>query len=237
MANLNFPAQNSQKTAAIWDDDIALSEEGGYFVATNPTVGTGITGTVCVDDAATGSSTHAQYAPFVLLYNTQSAANPNAYSIYPRYFKFMILTAPASASVWRYSMRMDPVNRWSSGGTLITPVQPNPNSSRSSIAQLNVGALVPTALPSASARLVASGYLDSAIPVISDQYLIKFGNAAANIDLLNGGSTAKNVTNIAPPIIIPPGWGLAFDWWGTSNSGTAIVAEFELAWAERIPGL
>ena len=237
MANVNFPTAVSQKVQGIWYDDYATTDEGGFFVASNPTVGTGITGTICVDDAATGSSTHAQFAPFVLLYNTQVVTNPNAYSIYPRYMKFMILTAPASATLWRYSFRMDSVNRWASGGSLIVPINPNPASSRSSIAQLNVGAIVPTALPSASARLVAAGYIDSAIPVIGDQYLLRFGNSSMAMDQLNGGTVAKNMCYNVPPVIIPPGWGLAFDWWGTSNAATAIVAEFEMGWVERVPGL
>ena len=237
MGNPNFPTANSQKVQSVWYDDYPTADEGGYFVATNPAVGTGITGTICVDDAATGSSTHAQFAPFVLLYNTQLASNPNAYSIYLRFMKFMILTAPASASIWRYSLRMDSVNRWASGGSLITPVNINPNSSRSTIANLNVGALVPTALPSANARLVGSGYLDSAIPVIGDQYLIRFGNSVMPMDQLSGGTVAKNMCYNAPPVVIPPGWSLAFEWWGTSNAATAIVSEFEMAWVERLPGL
>jgi hypothetical protein len=172
----------------------------------------------------------------VWLYNTANAANPSAPSIYLRAFKFMILTAPASATVWRYSMRSDVVNRYSSGGSLITPVNPNLGYSLNSVAQLYVGAIVPSALPSSASRLVAAGYLDSAIPVVGDQYLIKFGNSAASMDQLSGGTTAKNMTYVAPPLVIAPGTGIAFDWWGTSNSATAVVAEFEFLWKERVPG-
>src|SRR5207302_4121690 len=120
--------------------------------------------------------------------------NPNALSIYMRYLRLVCTVAPASATSWRYSMRMDNLNRYSSGGSTITPVNPNPNSSRNvSVALVYFGAIVPTALPSANARLVANGTLDSAIPVVGDQYLLRFGNSPVSMDQLNGGTTAKNM--------------------------------------------
>src|SRR5207248_2749105 len=215
-----------------------LADEGGWYVSTNPTVGTGIAKTVCVDDAATSSSTHAQFAPAFLIYNNSSPANQNALSIYLRYLKLVVTVAPASATNWKYSLRMDNLNRYSSGGSVITPVNVNPSSSRNQPAALvYFGAIVPTALPSANARLVGNGTLDSAIPVIGDQYLLKFGNAAVSMDQLSGGTLAKNMTVNAPPIIVAPGWCLALDMWGTSNAATPASWEFELGHAERLPGL
>ena len=237
MANVNFSTPGSQKVQGMWPDDYVTCDEGGEYVATNPTVGTGLTGTVCVDDAATASSTHAQYAPFILMYNKEIQSSPNPYSLYLKFMKFMILTPPGTASVWRYSVRIDSVNRWASGGTAITPVNSNPNSSQGSITQFNAGALVPTALPSNNARLVATGYFDSTIPVVGDQYLIRFGNAPMPMDELNGGIVAKNMCFNAPPVILPPSWCLAFEWWGTSNVTTAIVSELEVGWIERLTGL
>ncbi len=237
MANVLFKSATSQKVSNIWCDDYAITDEGNFYVSTNPTVGTAIAQTICVDDAATASSTHAQFAPALLIYNSASATDPNAPSIYMRYLKLMCGTAPASATGWRYSLRLDNVNRYSSGGSAITPVNPNPNSSAGSRALVYFGAIVPTALPSASARLVANGIMDSAIPVVADQYLLRFGNAQISMDQLNGGTTAKNMTYSAPPTVIPPGWCLALDMWGASNAVTPAAWEFEMGHVERIPGL
>jgi hypothetical protein len=237
MPNPNFATASSQKTTFIWDDDTTLCDEGGYFIATNPTVGTGIAATICVDDAATASSTHAQFAPTLLIYNQQSAQNPNAISLYLRYLKLICTVAPASATAWKYSLRMDNLNRYSSGGSVITPVNPNPGSVKTtSVALCYFGAIVPTALPSANARLVANGTLDTAIPVVGDQYLFHFGAPAISMDQLNGGTTAKNMTMLAPPVIIPAGWCLALDMWGASNAATPASWEFEMGYAERSPG-
>lgn len=235
--NQYFPVQPSQKSANVWDDDTTLSDEGVYFVATNPTIGTGIAQTICVDDAATASSTHAQFAPTVLIYNSAVASSPTAPSLYMRYLRLRCTAAPASATSWYYSLRLDNLNRYSSGGSLITPVNVNPNSATTSKALLYFGAIVPTALPSGNARLVGAGAWDSAIPVVGDQYCLQFGAPFVSNDMLSGGTTAKNVSMTAPPIVIPPGWCLAVDMWGPSNAVTPASWEFETAWAERVPGL
>lgn len=234
--NPNYPLSASQKTTGIWNDDYALCDEGKLFVITNPTVGTGIAQTICVDDAATASSTHAQFAPALLIYNSNSPSDPKAASIYLRHLKLICTVAPASATRWDYSWRMDNLNRYSSGGSAITPVNPNPNSSYATKALVYFGAIVPTALPSATARLVARGVLDSAIPVVNDQYLMRFGNFGL-MDQLNGGTTAKSATHNIPPICIPPGWCVALDMWGASNAVTPASWEFEGSYVEREPGL
>lgn len=235
--NQYFPTQAAQKVAGLWMDDYALADEGGFWVSTNPTVGTGIAGTICTDDAATASSTHAQFAPAILIYNSDVAANPSSVSIYMKYIKLIVTTAPASATSWKYSLRMDNLNRYSSGGSVITPVNPNPNSTKGSKALIYAGAIVPSALPSGNARLVANGTFDTAIPVVGDQYLMKFGNSEASMDQVNGGTTAKNMTYVVPPVVIPPGWCLALDMWGASNAVTPISFEFEMGHVERVPGL
>jgi hypothetical protein len=238
MANVNFPTSSSQKVQSLFDiDDTPLADEGGFFVATNPTVGTAIAMTTSVvDDAATASSTHAQFAPAMLIYNPQNANNQNATSIYMRFLKLVVVQVPTSATAWKYSFRLDNVNRYSSGGSQITPVNPNTGSARANATALvYFGAIVPTALPSASARLVDAGTMDTAIPVAGDQYLFKFGNSAMT-DQLNGGTTAKNQTINVPPIILAPGWCLALDMWGASNAAAASF-EFTCGWVERNPGL
>lgn len=237
MPNVNFPSNSSQKVQNLWNSDVALADEGGYFVATNPTVGTAIaTTTSVVDDAATGSATHAQFAPVALLQNTEVSTNLSAVSIYLRYLKMVVVQVPTSATNWKYSFRLDSIPRYSSAGSTIVPVNVNYSSSKASKTQFYFGAIVPLALPSSTARLVGHGTVDTAIPVAGDQWLFTFGNSAPSMDQLNGGTTAKNMVFNVPPIIIPPGCSLSLDMWGTSNAA-APSWEFECGWVERIPGL
>jgi len=92
------------------------------------------------------------------------------------------------------------------------------------------------ALPGATARLVARGQFDSAIPVVGDQYTLHFGAPPVNNDMLSGGATAKNVSMVAPPIVVPPGWSLSVGMWGPSNAVTPASWEFEGAFVERPAG-
>lgn len=235
--NPNFPTNSAQKVSNIWNNDYALADEGNFYVGTNPTVGTAIaTTTSVVDDAATASATHAQSVPVAIWTNTENAANANAVSVYLRYLKMFIVQVPTSATSWRYSFRLDIVPRYSTAGSLIIPVNVNPATSRSSKCQFAFGAVTTLALPSASARLVANGLIDSTIPVTLDQWLFTFGNSSPSMDQLNGGTVAKNMVFNVPPIVIPPGCCLALDMWGASNAA-APSWEFECGWAERIPGL
>lgn len=234
--NVLFPSANSQKVAPLWNCHTML-DEGGIFVATNPTVGTAIAMTSSVvDDAATASSTHAQFAPAAILYNNASENSSTAVTIYPRCFTLGVVQVPTSATNWKFALRLDNLNRYSSGGSAITPVNPNPNSGQGTNAKLYFGALVPTALPSSSSRLVAHGSLTSAIPVAGDQYVIAFGSSYSGMDMLSGGTAAKNLTMTVPPVAIPPGWSLSLELWGTSNAAAASF-EFNFAWDEREAGL
>ena len=237
MANVNFPTNSSQKVQNLWNGDYALADEGGFFVTTNPTTGTAIAMTTSVvDDAATASSTHAQFAPVMIVFNSNTADNQNAASIYLRYLRMQIVQVPTSATSWKFSMRLDNTIRYASGGSTLIPVNLNPSSSRTSAAaRVFFGAIVPAALPTAASRLVSNGQVNSAVPVTLDQWLFSFGNAAPHMDLISGGAGAKNVTIACPPIVIPPGWSLSLGMWGASNAA-APSWEFEMGHVERVPG-
>jgi hypothetical protein len=147
-----------------------------------------------------------------------------------------ITQVPTSATNWGYSMRLDNGNRYSSGGSSLTPVNTNPNSSKASKALFYFGAITLTGLPSSQSRIVANGMVDSAIPVANDQWLFTFGNSSPAMDQLNGGTVAKNMTYNVAPVVIPAGWGMTVEMWGTSNAA-APSWEFEFTHVERIPGL
>ena len=237
MANVLFPTQNSQKTADVWQTDHTTADEGNFFVTTNPTVGTPIaTTTSVVDDAATASSTHAQYSPVALLVNSWSTSDPNPKVVYLRYLKMLISQVPTSATSWQYAMRLDyNPTRLTTPVSILTPVNINSNTSNASRLVVNFGALT-TALPSSNARLVARGLINSAVPVTLDQWVFTFGDSAMPAGIISGGSGAK--TSVVPcgPICIAPGWSLSIEMWGASNAA-APSWELELGHVERPSGL
>lgn len=236
MANTNFPLQAAQKVVNVWNSDHALADEGAFFLATNPTTGTGIaTTTSVVDDAATASATHAQNVPVMYIQNGYAATDSNAKSIYLKYLRMIVTAAPTSATVWNMSIRSDVVPRYTSGGSRITPVNINTGSNISSSALIYFGAVVTTNLPSASSRLLCNTQIQSTIPVVKDVWMITFGDQTMPTNVLTA-SAAKNINVPCGPIVIGPGTNIAIGMWGASNAG-APAWEFELGYVERPSGL
>jgi hypothetical protein len=230
-ANINFPVQGSQKVASLWNTDHALSDEGNFFVATNPTSFTGIaTTTSVVDDALTASATHAPNVPVMYIQNRSSTD-----SIYLRYLRMIMTAAPTSATDWNMSIRTDVVSRYTSGGTTIVPVNPNTGAGKASAALIVFGAVVTTNLPTSASRLIARAQIQSSIPVVKDQWIFTFGDVSAPTNVLTA-SAAKNLSIPLGPVILGPGHNLAIGMWGTANAG-APAWEFELGYAERASGL
>ena len=231
MANVQFYTSQSQKVSNLWNGDTGLADEGSFYIATNPTVGTGIaTTTSVVDDAATASATHAQAVPVMYIANPSS--NPR--SIYLRYLRMLVTAAPTSATFWNMSIRADNVPRYSTGGTTIIPVNMNTGAASASSAQIVFGAVVASALPSANARLLTNTAIQSSIPVVKDLWTITFGDVSMGTNVLTA-SAAKNITIPCGPIVIAPGWNIAIGMWGASNAG-APAWEFELGYVERVSG-
>lgn len=234
--NPNFATNSAQKVANLWNGHYTLADEGGLFVATNPTSGTGIaTTTSVVDDAATASATHAQNVPVMYIQNNSSPTDPNAKSIYPLWLRMIVTAAPTSATDWNMSIRADNVARYTSGGSTITPKNVNTNSGGQSNSLIVFGAVVTANLPSAAARLLSRAQIQSSIPVVKDEWFFTFGSVEMPSSILTA-SAAKNINIPLGPLVIGPGWNIAIGMWGTSNAG-APAWEFEFGYAERVAGL
>ena len=235
--NPGIVSSSSQKTAPIWPDFYTLADEGSFFIATNPTVGTPIAMTTSVvDDAATASSTHAQYSPVMFIQNNWSPSDTQQKCIYIKYLKMILSQVPSSATSWQYAIRLDNnQTRLTTAASVIAPVNPNTNSGQTSKAYISFGANV-TTLPTQNQRLVSRGQINSAVPVTLDQWFFKFGGNAVNMDQVSGGSGAKNISMPNGPIILAPGWSMTLEMWGASNAA-APSWEFELGYAERPAGL
>lgn len=169
-----------------------LSDEGSYFVATNPTVGTGVTGIAASDGFDATES-------FLHIRNTETNKR-----IYLDYIKLQATAAGTNGTNWSYAMTTDRgATRYTSGGSSITPVNPNLAASASApSATIRAGALVTTAA-SADVRLVSSGLLRTAIKVVGDTVLFTFGRVTGPIaNLAQAGTAICNLVVPAPPVVL-----------------------------------
>lgn len=237
-ANQNISTSGSTKVANIFNTDHAAADEGSFFIATNPTMGSTIAMTTSVvDDALTASSTHAPFAPVLYIQNKGSIGDVNTKSIYLRYLR---LKQPIASQAWtsctsaHFSLRADQSPRYTSGGSDIVPVNINIGSSNTSGATIKFGAVV-TALPSVAGRIIGLGLLQGTIPLPGDQWLFTFGDSAMPTNIL-GASAIKQVTFPCGPVIIAPGCCFQLDIWGIALAA-APAFEFELGFIERFAGL
>lgn len=239
MPNVQFPSSAAVKVANIWNTDHCMADEGNFFLAQNPTIGTGLAMTTSVVTDAPGAGTAATNSntrPTMLITNLNSTSDGSQKRIYLRYLKMSnINTAPTSATTGlHYSFRGD-VNpsRYTSGGTLIVPVNINMDSSATTKAQIYFGAVVAAAL-SGNARLFSMGVIAYGLQIIGDQWIFTFGNTALPTNVL-GATGLKQVTVPCGPIVLGPGQSVALDLW-EANLAAAPLFEFELGYVERPAG-
>lgn len=203
---------------------LVAADEGSHFIATNPTPGTGIA-TIAALASLVDTS------PFILIRNDNPVATVKT-RIYLDYLKLVCTAVGTAGTAVRYAIKTDSAgNRYTSGGSMITPVCTNRDSDRSSMAQIYAGALVAAA--ATSGRLLGHGLFRSAIPVINDSYMLNFGGSdPAPTALVNNGATLTNANAVHPPVVIGPGQWCAIHIWLPSQSA-ASSWEFELSYVER----
>lgn len=199
-----------------------LADEGSYFTATNATLGTALTGTA----APTA------FSATVALMSLYNSAATGGKSIYLDWLLLSPKAAGTNGTNFSFAMSGDRINRYSSGGTAITPVNPNMSSDATSLATLHVGAIT-AAAAGTSVRRLAHGILRTVIKVIGDQYLFTFGGsqpALAGIPLEGTTQAALHVP--CPPVVLGPGHSWLFHEIAAAQS-VAATWEFSMGWWER----
>lgn len=196
----------------------ALADEGCYFTANN-----GQTGIATAATPTAFSATN----PFLLIFNNDATGGKRIY------LDSVTLTATAAgtagASV-QCAVTIDSTNRYTSGGSALTPVNVNMDDATATIAVVHAGNIT-AAAASGSVRTVAGQrYLKGAIPVAGDEYSLKFGSATteANITI----STIMKTGIKLPPVIIGPQQSALVHLWLPSQSAASSYAP-ELSWWER----
>jgi hypothetical protein len=194
------------------------ADEGRYFVATNPTPGTAIAQTIQASFLATNA--------LCTIFNNNAAGGKR---IYLDYIRLIVGTVGASATSCELAAVLDKINRFSSGGSAITPVCSGDGSNNNTGAVINFGAV--TAAAASAARIVSRITVKPSIQIAKDTYVVKFGAPAGQ------GSTVPSAVGIigqdAPPIVIASQSSLVLHVWNPSNSVTAPTYEFEIGYFER----
>lgn len=204
----------------------SIADEGRYFVATNPTPGTGIAGIAAADGLNDAEG-------LLLLTND----NTDGQRVYLDYLYLRATVAGTNGTdAHGFTVKLDSVPRYTSGGSSITPVNTNMASSLSPGVTCKFGALITTAA-GAAARLVSNRVLRRAtIVVAGDEFFVSFG-AAPSPGVRSGTLAADSTTNVGysthmPPVVLGEGQCV----WMAANHTSQTVGtswEFELGFWVR----
>jgi len=238
-ANSNIPFSGSQKVANLFNGNHALCDEGCFYIATNPTVGTAIAMTTSVvDDALTASATHAPNVPYLYVQNSGGLASTNAPSLYIHYIKLFSRVgdqAWTSATQALFSVRTDGGGeRRTTRGTVLSKFNTNTNVGNNSVADFTAGGNV-TSLPGGTGRINAHGLIQTTIPLAGSTWMFTFGAIEAPTNF-GYASVINSLTIPCPPLIVAPGWSMQLDIWATALAA-APTFEVEVGYSERFWGL
>jgi hypothetical protein len=193
---------------------------GAYFTATNPTPGTGIP----MGIQTTFSDTD---QVLMLMYNGGDKR------IVLDYLKLICTAAGASTTFSNLVIKLSNKDRYTSGGSSITPSQPNGPSRESSITKFYFGNIIANALGTLSKVAGRSIVKVASTPcfVIGDQFIMTFGTRDVAAGFLL--TTTPSVSQLfSGPIIIAPGWSLTLHMWNTDNAVTPPSWEFDVGYFE-----
>lgn len=233
------PARNGDSTdmrATIYGDQIVapignarhtLADEGSYFCATNPTIGTGLAYGVITAFSDT--------AALLVVGNGASDNDMEAPRLYMDYVRIIPTVAPASATSGQFAIKLDNVSRVpSANNATLSPVSPNMDISQPAGTVAKVwaasGGTATVPASGAYARTVGRGAIRSVIPAVWDDLVIAFGMG----DISSGvsGANARVVSQAVPVVLGPQDYMVLYVWF-PSNATTALSYELEMGWWER----
>lgn len=201
-----------------------IADEGQYFVATNPTPGTGISGIAAADGINNAEG-------LLLLTND----NTDGKRVYLDYLYLRNTAAGTNGTNMDFTVKIDSAARYTSGGSAITPVNVNMDDSSTCGCTMYFGALVTTT--STTCRLISHHVLRRAtIIVAGDEFFVNFG-APPSPSVRTGTLAADSTTNVsysynAPPVILGSGDCV----WMAANAASQSAAadwEFEMGFWVR----
>lgn len=218
--------------APVLSRDTALADAGYYYVATNPTPGTGI-----VETASITTFALAEAAPMMVVFNGGTVINP--VNIYPLYLRLTCTQANAGGLTQRFTLTLDQGNRVTtqSAATGILNIQnANMGSPNKSQAQISTGASLVASAATAQRRIIGNQSFRNGgvVAVIGDVYQFNFGSTEQldPMSLVETGAAICNVTHGFAPLVIGPGQSFLVQHWAASAT-TGAGFEYEFGFIEK----
>lgn len=200
------------------------ADAGKYFVATNPTPGTGI-----ISGAVTAL---ADTTPYLVIKNNNSVAS--GIKMYLDFWRLTLTAAGGGGTVRNMTFKLDAsqtTTRYSSGGSTIgAGVNTSADSGTASNAQVYLGAILAAA--AGSARIIGHVMMREIIEIVNDTFVFDFGTPqhGPSAVLATGGTATTARYFSMPPVVIGPQEHLLAHYWG--GSLTAATFENLIGWVE-----
>lgn len=212
-------------TTPVMSMRAALCAEGTYFYAQNATI-----------DAATTLAGHA--APVLadlytkaFLHIRNDAAASNGKLVHLDFIHIQVITAGANGTSDNWAAELDTgVTRISSGGTALTVVNPNMQSSNTSLCTVKGGAAVLSAATT-NQRKLGHGVFRPAIAVTGDKYTFVFGGDATTENNVVATATTHHIVPL-PPVALGATDQFALHLYAPSQT-VAGVYKVSMGWWER----
>lgn len=222
---------SEQYVQAVTPTKHVLADEGAYFVATNPTIGTGVAYALTT---AFNDTTGAMFA----LQNTNAAGGKR---LYLDYLKLIVTAVPTANTSMEFAVKVDPKDRTPTAGNVaITPVNVNGDDSTSPgvTVQAFTAAAITVPASGSSARTVSRSHISTGLIVLGDEYVLAFGpadigTAHTSIAVKASTSSASRYIGTAAPVIVGPGQWAVLYMWMPSAATTAPSFEYELGFWVR----
>lgn len=189
----------------ITGKEMFAGDEGSFFMAITPTPGTGIIGHAA-------PTTFDETKPYLHVYNGSS------FRLYPQFLRLHDTVVSVGGARVQFTVVVDNVNRYSSGGTALTINNVNMDSTNSaSNVSAFVGAVTATAA-SASRRVLDHIVFRGTIDVVEDVYSITFGSGDGQMPGSSRAATVEDAGRVTAPVVIGPGHSLLIHQWAAAQS-------------------
>lgn len=205
------------------NEERAWLEEGTYFRATNVTPGTGI---------AMGIQTAFSDTANVLLLMRSSSTTT---MIVPHYIKLVCTAAGASTTQSNVVVAMDTANRYSTGGTDLTPQIVSANSGAAPASSIDLLRYSCTAVAAVARRVIGQSTVKvQTAPAwaVGDELVITFNDAGDSAEL-SGATPRRFVTPMGHVALRGQNHCLLVHLWNVANATTAPSFMIDCAWWER----
>ena len=202
------------------------TDTGGTFVATNPTAGTGIISSTPITLAAAAT------APTMVVVNG-NAPNSNI-NIYPLYLKLVETAASTGGTQLNFQFHLDTVNRYVSGGTILSAQNTLSGSNIQSKAVIAFGAVTASAV---NADKFISGNLRCRvgfIDILGDKLEFTWGTPSLSLSIpFQTVATIGNYQFGLHSCAIQPGHSMVFTIWQPTTFTTGVTYELEFGYLEK----